>query len=232
MRIKSSFHDYYDIGMSAGMADDILFLREEKIVRPGQDVWNTTNVYITPNDEIIKAYNISFCNQTFRFMIWRGVCYYNYDKLNNAYYEIFGKDINTRPKYKYGRYSRNIKEYLAPEPAKVYIETIPRIKSKGWKARKNKAIKRQVVEKQQTVHELYKSPIVFYGDAGEIRINVPLRRYEFAKVKDPFTAYQELYQYFANQASPEKPIPVVSNSDMIIAKGFDTKYSFRKEKAQ
>jgi hypothetical protein len=36
--------------------------------------------------------------------------------------------------------------------------------------------------------------------------------------------------YLSNQAAPEKPIPAISNSDMIEAKGFDLKNSFRKAK--
>lgn len=53
---------------------------------------------------------------------------------------------------------------------------------------------------------------------------------EFYRVKDSFTCFQELEMWLSNQASPEKPIPEVSNNDMIEAKGFDLKHSFRNTK--
>jgi hypothetical protein len=34
--------------------------------------------------------------------------------------------------------------------------------------------------------------------------------------------------FLGGMASPEKPIPPVSDADMVICKGFDPKYSFRK----
>lgn len=43
-----------------------------------------------------------------------------------------------------------------------------------------------------------------------------------------YTAYQELQMWMSNQAIPHKPIPKVSDKDMVTAKGFD-KWSFRKE---
>ena len=44
---------------------------------------------------------------------------------------------------------------------------------------------------------------------------------------DTFTAYQELQMYFGALAQPNKPIPNVSDKDMVSIKGFD-KWSFRK----
>ena len=46
---------------------------------------------------------------------------------------------------------------------------------------------------------------------------------------DSYTAFQELQMYFGGLAAPIKPIPHISDADMLIAKGFDKKFSFRKD---
>lgn len=61
-----------------------------------------------------------------------------------------------------------------------------------------------------------------------ITFNACLRPYEFYRVKDPYTAFQELSIYFGNLAQPNKPIPAIPDETMASIKGFD-KWSFRKE---
>jgi len=61
-----------------------------------------------------------------------------------------------------------------------------------------------------------------------ITYNDELKSLGFVRMFDPYTAFQEIYMYVSNMATPEKPIPEVSDADMVIAKGFD-KWSFRKE---
>lgn len=81
--------------------------------------------------------------------------------------------------------------------------------------------------------EDYKAPIVtHHRDRNIIRINDRLDRYDFVRAIDPYTAYQEIMMFISNIALPEKPIPDVSDADMIIAKGFDPRYSFRKDPAR
>lgn len=65
-------------------------------------------------------------------------------------------------------------------------------------------------------------------------LNACLKDYEFFRVKDPRTACQEIEMYlFGVLGSQEKEkIPPVSNEDLILAKGFDLKHSFRKEKSR
>lgn len=64
--------------------------------------------------------------------------------------------------------------------------------------------------------------------SAEIIYNAQLNKFNFQRIKPPYQAFQELQQYLANIAVPIKPLPIISNSDMIQAKGFDLKESFRK----
>ena len=67
-----------------------------------------------------------------------------------------------------------------------------------------------------------------WNDKTNMRLNPRLSDFGFARVLDPFTAYQELRMWLSNLTNPEKPIPYVSDQDMLLAKGFD-KFSFRKD---
>ena len=60
-------------------------------------------------------------------------------------------------------------------------------------------------------------------------INARLNQYDFQKVFGPVEAFMAIQTFLSNLAFPNKPIPNVSDEDMICAKGFD-KYSFRKDK--
>lgn len=68
-----------------------------------------------------------------------------------------------------------------------------------------------------------------WGSEGKvIEYNALLRPYDFMRVFDPYSAYQEISMYLGNMAFPNRPIPHVSDEDMAAAKGFD-KFSFRKD---
>ena len=57
-------------------------------------------------------------------------------------------------------------------------------------------------------------------------INPRLQDYEFFRCFDHCQTFQEIMMFVANLASPEKPIPHVSDEDLAACKGFD-KWSFR-----
>ena len=62
-----------------------------------------------------------------------------------------------------------------------------------------------------------------------LTLNAPLKDVHFQKVFDPFQAYQQINMFLGNMAFPNRPIPHVSDEDLLLAKGFD-KYSFRADK--
>jgi len=79
----------------------------------------------------------------------------------------------------------------------------------------------------------YKTPVFFVNfNNRKLTLNSMLKQYGFFKVKDTIQAYQEIYQYISNilVENPEIKVPVGSDLDLLKSKGFDAKYSFRKEK--
>jgi hypothetical protein len=61
-----------------------------------------------------------------------------------------------------------------------------------------------------------------------VEYNTNLTPFEFYRVFDPHTAFQEIYMYLNNQAEPRKEIPHISDEIMAEIKGFDPPWSFRR----
>jgi len=65
------------------------------------------------------------------------------------------------------------------------------------------------------------------GKPGTLTLNAELKRLEFIRMFDPYSAFQEIAMWLGNQAEPRKPIPEIGDETMAEIKGFD-KWSFRK----
>ena len=65
-------------------------------------------------------------------------------------------------------------------------------------------------------------------DGWHVMYNCCLKDYKFYKIMKPSVAFQEISMFLGGLAVPQKPIPVPSDKDMVGIKGFD-KYSFRKD---
>lgn len=70
---------------------------------------------------------------------------------------------------------------------------------------------------------------VSYNNKKNLKLNCQLSKFQFQKVIDPYTAYQKLKMYVEGIAQPIRPIPKLNDKVMQEIKGFDHKYSFRKE---
>jgi hypothetical protein len=86
---------------------------------------------------------------------------------------------------------------------------------------------------KSNVFEQEKCPIFLISSRDhhrtwDLTINPQLSSIDFMRIKDPFTAYQEIRMFLDNMAYPEKPIPQLSNEDLAHSKGHGDKYSFRR----
>lgn len=61
-------------------------------------------------------------------------------------------------------------------------------------------------------------------------INPKLKDYQFDRIKDSFTAFQEISIYLSNILVEQKETVVIEDKFRIEQHGFDLKKSFRKEK--
>lgn len=229
MRIVSKFRDYYDCIQAAGQDQSLVYVREEI-----EDAWEGRKLGVAfPPPPLGRYYfrpNLFYCHE---YLI--GFCGKLYPVL--AVYKGAG-DKNT---FCYS--ADDIAKFVEANYRKNEIERFHETKSKHrWRRPVSMAQFVKFFEKceeekaKQPNPEIFKHPIFVldmqykYKDGKhlqQVTWNPCLRPYEFFRVLDPYTAFQELQMYLGSLAVPQKPIPVPSDKDMVVAKGFD-KWSFRK----
>lgn len=207
MRIISSFKDYYDSGMSFGMDPKLIYVREEK------------EILVDKNDKVQKefldnhnlfrhtyhSHNIlGFCGKVYPLYSFGSriqCCSYNYLFANSKYERDF---VNSQPSWLPGGQVKG---------------------DENW----GKKISDDIFRK-------YNSPIIIasapygYSYLNEITltINARLKDYQFMKIFDVVSCYQEISMYIGNELAKQED-PIIKHSDKLKAEshGFD-KWSFRK----
>lgn len=206
MRIISKFKDYYDCGMSYGFDKDFHYVRDTEIVPGLSDVFSyrlirPPNIMITECDSSGLGI-IGFCGEYFPFV---------------THFDSSG----TGPR---------IITYKAEVIDKYHIDHLKFYKA--W-LRKESPLFRELPRLFNSFFSR-KCPIFQIGrhwcDGCRVYLNPNLSLLEFQKVYPPFQAYQKIRMFLGSFAEPEKPLPKISNNDMIESKGFDLKSSFRKGK--
>lgn len=212
IRIISKFKDYYDSVQSYGQ-DDLVYVREpsEIEVEDPKGIWYCGYL----GDITSRLGCVGFCGNLYPYVtLYKDYVdphtFYSVEEVTKFVVPLLKKkDVETYHN-KYSRWSN----YLSEGRVKRFFE------EKNW----------EIYHKQLDIAPIfvieYKRN---YNDPTTLALNPPLKNLQFYKLFDSYTAFQELFMYISNTAQPEKGIPKVSDSDMIVAKGFD-KHSFRKQK--
>ena len=99
--------------------------------------------------------------------------------------------------------------------------------SYGWNKTKDEFFDKQTWSKYKNLFIDKKVPL-FALTNEKIILNANLKDYRFAKIKDPFTAFQDIMMYISGVLGVGEPEMVeISNNDMRDKKGFDD-WSFKK----
>lgn len=236
MKVISKFHDYYDCVLAMGIDLNTLYIRKKEEVEldefPFPTFWCRSTTYpkwiVTFRETIV-----GFCGKIYPIL------------------EVIANDRWDDPVFCY-----SVEDVDAVVEAN-YRDN--QIESYRWKKeRKGRNHwrrwrhhnrwphdqRRQNVEKffneceeKKTAYENlfieHRCPIFVARYDGStkstITYNDQLKSLGFVRVFDPYTAFQEVHSYVSGLASPFKEIPEVSDKDLLEAKGFDLKWSFRKE---
>lgn len=225
MRIISSFKDYYDSAMGYGVDYDSVWLREEKEIKRGPGPRGPRTYQHQNIDFKYSSHNIAFCGKLYGCVkvaklkegrpVIEAICYKiedidkfveaNFKKKQIKYYYEHNKSSSfsySRRAFESGMYYGNRKafEFFFKEIDKYSEDKVEKF----------------LIENN--------TPICV-----DNQLNAFLKDWEFYRVVDPYTAFQEIQMFFGRLRSPERPIPYVSDADMLEAKGFDPKWSFRRE---
>ena len=224
MRIISDFHDYYDSAMGYGVDYDSIWLRKPKKLERGigfascsSRTWGATKL-----DLKYESHTVGFCGKVYGLIklkklnsddeVVSSVICYNIDEVD-AFVEANSK-------------KKQLEYYNSKQGGWWWRGRFRGLNFEAKRADFAKYFKK--FEEERDKHEKFfldNNTPIFVNRT----INASLKKLEFYRIMDPYTAYQEIQMFFGRLRFEERPIPKISNSDMIEAKGFDLKSSFRKD---
>lgn len=214
MRLHSDFHDYYDYAIGYGVDEKVHYNRFKKPV----DI-NLRSELDRPLHR--RSGILGFCGKLFPF-----VQLSRFDKKRDFHWEdeYDGKIVEEY-------YAFSLDEYRQKEVAwDEYSDDIGhsddiRLKQffLDWRRDNDKLF----VELKCPVWIMR-----FYEESPNGLLNPPLKDLDFERIKDSFTAFQEISMYLANILVEQKQIVSVDDKDRIEGHGFDAKQSFRHRKQE
>lgn len=247
MRLISDFHDYYDCVQGFDHERDIVYQRKT------EELWSEVDFFNEEKEDRQKSWGVfkHWLNRSYRY---NGDYHYDnvFSRLQRHKICFCGKIYVAYSIFLDGKETffydiDSVDKFIETQPKKVREQYLAKDK-KYYKSQRERDCKRDSIAQRlsnqgkpsvaATYCQVNALPIV--ATPWSVVLNGPnpinivfspnLKDYEFFRIKDAYTAYQEIYQFMANVAFPNRPIPDVSDKDMIVAKGFDLKTSFRKEK--
>lgn len=219
MLIVSDFHDYYDSVLSLGIDKQCPYQRKQQKVEirfPRETISpSSLNEYVRGGFKYkIKYRLIGFCGHIFPVV--------TVEK-----YGLFGQGVVDQ------------EFFYQEKPLVHYLESLkitPKQYKRWWQDRYTIEVVdglKNFFNPMSWNHFLHyfqdhKVPIFLIGYDFYI-LNPELKKYRFQQVKDPYTAFQEVYMYVSGVLGVQpKPTVEISDEDKAEAKGHGGKYSFRK----
>lgn len=219
MRIIATDKDYYDCIQAHGQDRSLIYFRKPEEVHfkwgkwpfPAMDAWWFWDYNIT-------QYMIGFCGKIYPIL----ELYLRSERDNGR--KCFGID----------EVDAFVERSLKSGQTRAYHgQTFSGLR-RGGKQRKQFAQFFETCKKQQNSYTDYflekRCPIFVakYSNykEGIITYNALLRQYDFIRVFDPYSAFQEISMFMGGMAMPEKVMPVISDKLKIHSRGF-TDQSFR-----
>lgn len=215
MKLHTDFHDYYDNAVGYGIDENVHFNRFTKKVE----------IHIKSQFDFPRHRNaglLGFCGKIYPFV--------EVKKFDRRYdlYEYSWDDLKLLERYfaySFEEYERKKSEWGKFTDVFEYQDHSRKIKLKQFFIDWN--------YQSDDIFLEYKVPIWTISlDLNQNNgvINPKLKDYGFDRIKDSFTAFQEISMYLSNILVEQKEIAVVEDKFRIEQHGFDLKKSFRKEK--
>lgn len=246
MRINSDFRDYYDCIQATGQDQTFVyqrFAREEILTH--YPFHATANYSYEQGGLHYNTVNIGFCGRVYPAL-----------KVNRHKWHIEGNKDNIKYCYSLDDIDNYVNEYCDKKEQEGYYyhykngHSVKIARLWPWNQRRkelelfftrSEEYYKQNPNKHRIRFEENHCP-VFYaiydgtrsyhwnGKNYEYKIvyDGKIGQFDFARIFDPYRAYQEVAMFLGSLAVPLKPIPEISDKIMAEIKGFD-KYSFRKD---
>lgn len=238
MYIVSKFHDYYDTASMYGIDKTCVYKRSEESVKIERPHWYSNHTISLPDGKTFELprtgrgvstrwgekveWNIThllvgFCGAIYPMVhiqdtssSGKSYCFYSHEEFQE-FVDKVGLFSTTRNRYYY--YSPRWDKYNVEHQkgAEQYFKDVAEIN-----------------QKYGEIFHAFKAP-VFVIKERSVVLNSPLKPLGFMKVKDPQTAFQDIYMYISGVIGIDvKPMIQVSDKVKAASRGHDSEYSFKK----
>lgn len=214
MLIVSDFHDFYDSISKMGIDKTVVYNRKTELLTHAIEI-RLPPTETTKNVLEVQKFIIGFCGKLFPIVsIYRWAththsCFYTADECLNL--------VGFRKQYK----SKIMRSWYGSF-------------SLSDKAEVGKFFDPHTWHSLLPLFQQYKVPVFFVGNIFEehrknLMLNPKLETFGFMKVKDPQSAFQDIYMYISGVLGiVTKPMIVVSDKCKQAASGHDGFYSFKR----
>lgn len=232
MLIVSKYHDYYDTASAYGIDKTVVYKRSQDFIKLENKGWNSDYSIRLPDgssfpvsrddlprgnsvsDNLRRGYTIegrivAFCGEFYPVV--------TVTKDNTQDFVFYSAqdylDFMVENKISY-------KSYYSPRWDRFNLNHPDGVKN---------FFDTSYMAKYKELFHAFKAPSFLFGDNRGITFNPNLKEYKFMKIKDPQTAFQDLYMFISGVIGvPAKETVEISDKDKAAAKGHDGKYSFKK----
>jgi len=238
MRMVSDFHDYYDVVQASGQDQTVVYLRTRKEVELNRSGYpfplfeGTARYEFRHRGVPIVQFVVGFCGKV--YPILQLSCQPRFEP--NPITE-FCNTLSDADTFVESNFKRLQVETYRSKPRRR------RFARDQWPGKQRREKFKEFFDayaaKRSAFGHIFLEcgcPIFvassWWGDGKyhreyKIVYNECLKELDFFKVIDTDTAFQELQMFMGGMARPNKPIPYVSDKDMVSIKGFN-EWSFRK----
>ena len=214
MRLHTDFHDYYDNAVGYGVDENVHYNRFTKEVE----------IQIKSQFDFPRHRNaglLGFCGKIYPLIeLKKYNRKYDYEYASEEY-----KIVERYCAYSFEEYKTKESEWEDYSDDFGYYDHSREVKLKQFFTDWN--------YQRDDIFLKYKVPvwtIKLDGRQNNAILNPKLKDYGFDRIKDSFTAFQEISMYLSNILIEQKEVAVIEDKYRIEQHGFDLKTSFRKEK--
>jgi hypothetical protein len=231
MRIASRFRDYYDCVQAAGQDQSLVYVRNE-IVEGMGDIRDAYLAREETKRKVFGSGRYSYGYNLFhKDMYIVGFC--------GKLYSVISLYVQHGDKPVLCHSAKDVMAFVRANFSKKEIAAFEKKEERKWRGWQVPTTIEgfeghfEAFDNISIDPDFFKHPIFVFdcqydytNKQFSIMWNACLRPYEFFRVLDPYTAFQELQMWLSNIAAPQEHIPPVSDIDMVEAKGFN-EWSFR-----
>lgn len=226
MRIISNFRDFYDCLQSTDEDRKTLYIRKPEEIEIERENWPFPLIEYCFGSTVwvmnVTQYIIGFCGKIYPLI------------------ELDASELS-KPVFcwNFQQTDAFLRRHLKPYDLARYLgKNTPKRRRRRYGKTGEMELKKFFLECEQkkgdfkAMFEAKRCPIFVAHAAGypnwKIVYNAELKPFEFFRLFNSQSAYQEILMFMSNLAVPLKPIPEIDDVTMAQAKGFN-KFSFRKD---